>query len=189
MRQKKSTPGSSTWTPIGEVVDLDQSAELSFVRREAGKDRNGKAQGAKCYLSLNSGGSRKASPIDSEGFAALLDAFSDAKRIKEWRDSIAATERGPRIPSGIPVESAAPSPGAGLAGLDDRIAHLINCGIPLIQAQAMLGQKAPPVLRPVQKTSSVDLIAELSHGDPVLETVFTNMSRSDLAKAATASRS
>ncbi|MAH51330.1 hypothetical protein CMI37_36275 [Candidatus Pacearchaeota archaeon] len=186
MARNKKKAASSDFTSIGSVIDVGERAEIEVFRGAPSTQYPEESFFLACRKTGTRGSFLK---IDSEGLTDLRKWVNGAE-YKDLLSRVEASEAGRSTPeTKTKTETAAPSPGAGLAGLDDRIAQLINCGIPLVQAQAMLGQKAPPVLRPVHKTSSVDLIAELSHGDPVLETVFANMSRSDLAKAATASRS
>tara|TARA_Y100001963_G_C6576828_1_gene351491 strand:+ start:141 stop:680 length:540 start_codon:yes stop_codon:yes gene_type:complete len=178
MARNKKMAASSDFTSISSTVDIGERAEIEAFRGAPSQ----KYPEESFFLACRKTGTRGSFlKIDAEGLTDLRK-WVNGSEFKDLLARVEASEAG-RLPT-----VAAPSPGAGLESTDDRLAALVNAGFAEDAARAMLGLTAPTVQRAPHKTSKVDLVAELSHGDAVLEAVFGAMTHKQLVAAAIAAR-
>ena len=178
MARNKKMAASSDFTSIGSIIDVGERAEIEVFRGAPSTQYPDES----FFLACRKTGTRGAFlKVDSEGLTDLRK-WINGEEFKALLSRVEASESR-RMPT-----VAAPSPGAGLESTDDRLAALVNAGFAEDAARAMLGLTAPTVQRAPHKTSKVDLVAELSHGDTVLAAVFGAMTHKQLVAAAIAAR-
>ena len=187
---------SSNFHSVSAEIHLGPRTDLSFLRSSP----SAKWPEEGFFVKVESGVKGACCRIDAEGLVGLRQWVNGAE-YKGLLSRIEASEAGrstPETKTETKTETAPPSPGAGLLSTDQRIDRMVAAGMSREAAAAHVGVDSPSVLRPVHKTATDDLLAEMdggallrlvSKGDPVLITAFASYDDQQLAKAAKAASS